>query len=69
MRDDRFVVPADCVASIDPEATRQALRHLARVCDADVSPSDRLDLARLRAETPAPVQAPTDGPARSQSAR
>jgi nicotinamidase-related amidase len=63
MRDYRLVVPADCVASIDPEANRQALRHLARVCDADVSPSDRLDLARLRAGTlvPGPT-APTDGP-------
>ena len=45
MRDFALVVPADCVASIDPENGRQALAHMARVFRADTRASDTLELA------------------------
>jgi len=48
LRDLHLVVAEDCVASIDPEANRHALRHMARVMDADVRPSTTIDLDRLR---------------------
>ena len=48
LRDYRVIVPEDCVASIDPEDNRQALRYMARVMDAEVCPSADIDLAGLR---------------------
>jgi nicotinamidase-related amidase len=48
MRDFRLVVPADCVASIDPEENRHALAQMRDVLGADVSPSTALDLDTLR---------------------
>jgi nicotinamidase-related amidase len=44
MRDFHLVVPADCVASQDPEENRHALRHMQRVLKADIRPSTALDL-------------------------
>jgi nicotinamidase-related amidase len=44
MRDFHLVVPADCVASQDPEENRHALRHMQRVLKADLRPSTALDL-------------------------
>jgi nicotinamidase-related amidase len=49
MRDFRLVVPADCVASQDPEENRHALRHMQRVLKADIRPSTALDLHALQA--------------------
>jgi nicotinamidase-related amidase len=45
MRDFHLVVPADCVASQDPEENRHALRHMQRVLKADIRPSTALDLS------------------------
>jgi nicotinamidase-related amidase len=50
MRDVRLVVPADCVASQDPEENRHALRHMQRVLKADIRPSTALHLHVLQAE-------------------
>jgi nicotinamidase-related amidase len=47
IRDYRLCVPADGVASLDPEANRQALAHMARVLRADVRPTTALDLPAL----------------------
>jgi nicotinamidase-related amidase len=47
MRDYKVIVPADCVASNTPEATRYALQQMAQVLKADITPSDALDLEAL----------------------
>jgi len=47
MRDFHLVVPADCVASQDPEENRHALLHMRRVLKADIRPSTGLDLHAL----------------------
>ena len=47
MRDFHLYVPADCVASIDPEENAHALKQMAVVLHADTTPSDQLDLAML----------------------
>jgi nicotinamidase-related amidase len=48
MRDLHLVVPADCVASQDPDENRHALRHMARVLKADIRPSTALNLHALK---------------------
>jgi nicotinamidase-related amidase len=48
MRDFHLVVPADCVASNDPEENRHALRQMETVLKADITPSTELDLAALK---------------------
>jgi nicotinamidase-related amidase len=55
MRDFRLVVPADCVASIDPASNDYALARMRDVLDADLTPSTALDLVALARRT-APVQ-------------
>jgi len=52
MRDFHLIVPADCVASLEPEENRHALEHMRRVLKADIRPSKELDLARLAQGTP-----------------
>jgi nicotinamidase-related amidase len=44
MRDLQLVVPADCVASVDPAENEHALRYMARVLKADTRDSSELDL-------------------------
>jgi len=46
LRDFHLVVPPDCVASIEPAHTRQALEHMHRVLKAELTPSTALDLSR-----------------------
>jgi nicotinamidase-related amidase len=46
LRDFHLVVPPDCVASVAPEHTHQALAHMRRVLKADLTPSTALDLSR-----------------------
>jgi nicotinamidase-related amidase len=46
LRDFHLVVPPDCVASIDPRHTEQALVHMRRVLKAELTPSATLDLSR-----------------------
>ncbi|HEX8178106.1 MAG TPA: isochorismatase family cysteine hydrolase [Pyrinomonadaceae bacterium] len=47
MRDFHLVIPADCVASTDPEENKHALAHMERVLKADTRPSTELDFAEL----------------------
>jgi nicotinamidase-related amidase len=47
MRDFHLIVPQDCVASIRPEANRQALEQIKRLFQADTRPSTELDLDML----------------------
>ena len=49
MRDLKLFIPADCVASETSEQNDQALRLMARVCKADITPSVELDLEELAA--------------------
>jgi nicotinamidase-related amidase len=49
MRDYLLIVPADCVASIDPADNEYALRQMREVLHADTMPSTDLDLRTLRA--------------------
>jgi nicotinamidase-related amidase len=44
LRDYHLIVPDDCVASIDPRHTRDALAHMQRVLKAEVTPSTTLSL-------------------------
>ena len=53
MRDYDVHVPADCVASLEEVDTRQALRYMQRVLDADITPSAQLDLDAMIAEAEA----------------
>jgi len=46
LRDYHLVVPPDCVASIEPAHTREALEHMHRVLKARLTPSTELDLSR-----------------------
>jgi nicotinamidase-related amidase len=48
MRDFNLVIPADCVASNDPEENRYTLEKMERLMDADIRPSHELDLDALR---------------------
>jgi len=48
MRDFRLWIPADCVASLDPERNRHALDEMARLLDADLTESTRPALLRSR---------------------
>jgi nicotinamidase-related amidase len=48
MRDLHVVVPADCVASLQPDENRHALTHMQRVLKADIRPSPTLDLNALK---------------------
>jgi nicotinamidase-related amidase len=48
MRDLHLVVPADCVASLQPDENRHALTHMQRVLKADIRPSTALDLNALK---------------------
>lgn len=52
LRDYKLFVPADCVASIDPDANRRALDHMQRVLKADIRPAAELDLHGLRQRKP-----------------
>jgi nicotinamidase-related amidase len=47
MRDFNLLVPADCVASNDPEENRHALQQMEAVLKADITPSTELDLEAL----------------------
>jgi nicotinamidase-related amidase len=48
MRDLHLIIPADCVASLDPEENRHALTHMQQVLKADIRPSTALDLHALK---------------------
>jgi nicotinamidase-related amidase len=44
LRDYRLYVPSDCTASTDPDANARALDYMHTQLDADIRPSDALDL-------------------------
>ena len=44
MRDLKLLVPADCTASESPEENDRVLAYMQRVLDADLRPTDELDL-------------------------
>jgi nicotinamidase-related amidase len=46
LRDFHLIVPRDCVAAIEPTHHDQALAHMQRVLDVDVSSSPAIDLTR-----------------------
>ena len=48
LRDYNVIVPEDCVAAIDAEDHREALRSMARVMKVDVCRSDDIDLDGLK---------------------
>ena len=48
MRDFNLIIPADCVASTDPEENRHALEHMRRVLKADTRRSTEIDFAELK---------------------
>lgn len=48
MRDCRLFAPRDCIASETPADDRHALEQMARTCKADIRPSTRIALARLK---------------------
>jgi nicotinamidase-related amidase len=47
MRDLKLFIPSDCVASETSEQNDYALRLMARVCKADITPSTQLDVRAL----------------------
>ncbi|GAB3011562.1 cysteine hydrolase family protein [Spirosoma pulveris] len=50
MRDFTLSIPDDCVASIKPEHTHDALAYMKRVLQADTTPSHQIDLEALYKE-------------------
>lgn len=64
LRDYNIVVPADCSASIKPEANDHALKQMEQVLKADVKPSTEIDFAALSlmaSETESVVGGGNDG--------
>jgi len=52
MRDFRLVVPADCVASEEPDENRYALEQMRKFLKADVRPSAKIDVEALLRRAP-----------------
>ena len=50
MRDFSLVVPSDCVAAVDAEENKHALKHIKRVLKADTRPSTKIDFEKLKKE-------------------
>jgi nicotinamidase-related amidase len=44
LRDYHLLIPSDCVASQDSEENQYALRYMERVLEADIRPSNEIDL-------------------------
>lgn len=63
MRDFHLVIPEDCVASNDPRENEHALRKMRTLLKAETTPSDRLDLERLKREA---VEESAERPAQTQ---
>ncbi|MEZ0372666.1 MAG: isochorismatase family cysteine hydrolase [Candidatus Sericytochromatia bacterium] len=69
MRDFRLIIPADCVASQDPEENRRSLEQMKRVLKADIRQSDQIDLEALLHAPPAhKTQAGNKGSSAAQMA-
>ena len=52
LREFRIFVPSDCVISNDPKQNRQALKLMERVLEADIRVSSKLNLAKLKKQSP-----------------
>ena len=48
MRDFNLVIPADCVASNDPEENRHSLEKMRTLLKADIRPSTEIDLEEVK---------------------
>lgn len=48
MRDYHLFVPSDCIASQSPEENRRSLEQMRKTFDADIRPSDELDLEAMK---------------------
>lgn len=68
MRDFNLVIPADCVASRDPEENKYTLEKMERLMDADIRPSTEIDFAKLK-EKAKRVPEPTQEPEPQRAAR
>jgi nicotinamidase-related amidase len=44
MRDYQLIIPADCIASQDDQENQRVLRFMERVLEADIRPSDQIEL-------------------------
>lgn len=61
MRDFNLVIPSDCVASCDAEENTHTLEKMERLMDAEIRPSNELDLEALKSRAkrePDPSQKP-----------
>jgi nicotinamidase-related amidase len=68
MRDFNLVIPADCVASNDPEENEHTLRKMKTLMDADIRPAAEVDFEGLK-RAPAREPGPTPEPEPKQTAR
>lgn len=50
MRDYHLMVPADCVASVNPDETLHALAHMRRVLKADTRPATEIGFEKARSK-------------------
>lgn len=48
MRDFNLLVPSDCVAAVEKKENQHALKHITRVLKADISPSSKINFAKLK---------------------
>lgn len=48
MRDFKLIIPSDCVAAVDKDENKHALKHLRRVVKADTTPSTKIDFNNLK---------------------
>jgi nicotinamidase-related amidase len=62
MRDFNLYVPADCVASNEPDDNRHALGQMRTVLKADITPSTELDLEAVKRRSAAACPKPSPKP-------
>lgn len=48
MRDFDLIIPADCVAAVEPSENEHTLKYMERVVKADTRPSKEIDFAKLK---------------------
>jgi nicotinamidase-related amidase len=68
MRDFNLVIPADCIASADPEENEHALEHMRRVLKADTRPSTEIDFDELKRQVEDEPAQPNPNPQSQQFA-
>ncbi|MFL6227844.1 MAG: cysteine hydrolase family protein [Pyrinomonadaceae bacterium] len=68
MRDFNLYVPADCIASADPEENEHALEHMRRVLKADTRAGSELDFGELQRQSEEQPAEPKPNPQSRQFA-